>query len=101
MGKHSKRSTPIGADGYGMAEVLNVSGNPGNDLRTYTVPQNEQPAPAPGHREQIGPDSPQHDDRYAAQLLAHAAFREHQAHYDRQRDTSPGAYLRHVLRGRA
>lgn len=36
-------------------------------------------------------------DSYMAQGLAHAAHRADQEHFDRQRDTSPAAYLRHVL----
>jgi hypothetical protein len=91
----------IGDPRYGMQALTNVSGTPGADPGADLPHTGQQDSPAPGHREQVGLDAPQHQDSYAAHLLAHAVQREHQAHYDRQRDTSPGAYLRHVFQGRA
>ena len=102
------KKTSIRDSDYGMAEVLNVTGNPGDDLRSLTPPQDQQPTPAPGHRSpvEIDAETGRRLDSYAAQNLVHAAHREQAEYYDRQRDTSPAAYLGHVFglnlgRGRA
>jgi hypothetical protein len=93
------KKTSIGDRDYGMAEVLNVSGNPGDDLRSLTPPQAQQAMPPPGHRSPVEIDARdgRRLDSYLAQGVAHAAHREQQEHFARQRDTSPGAYMAHLF----
>jgi hypothetical protein len=92
----------IGDHRYGMAEVLNLSGTPGNDQRT----NQGAPAPAPGHREPVEISAPDGARlaSYADQLLVHAAHRAQQERFARQRDSDPASYLAHLFgtnRGRA
>lgn len=91
----------FGDPSYGLADLVNLTGTPGNDQRTNQgAPAS---APAPGHKAQVEVDAQtsRRQDSYTAQLLVHAAHAEEQAHYDRQRDPRAAAYLAHVIGSRA
>jgi hypothetical protein len=89
----------IGDPRYGMAALTNVSGTPGEDPGPSLPHTGQQATPPPGHKEnvQIDAESGARLASYAAQNLEHAAHRAQQEHFARQRDTSPGAYIRHVF----
>jgi hypothetical protein len=101
----TKHSTAVGfPDGGDEDRVVNLSGTPGNSQlpRTTTPRPREDPSPMAWHRAQVMIDaqSGQELDSRTAQLLVHAAHRADQEHFDRQKDTSPGAYLAHVFGAR-
>jgi hypothetical protein len=111
-------ASDVHADGED--QVVNLSGTPGDPgmsrseqavafdqaraghrERPGTTPPRpgEHPSPTVGHKTnvQIDAETGERLDSYVAQALAHAAHRADQDHFAAQKDTSPGAYLRHLF----
>ena len=94
----SASSDELAASDYALVHRTSSAPDPAvHDVSDPGTPRPPQKPLQPRAQVVVDAQSGRMLDSHMAQGLVHAAHREHQEHFARQRDTSPGAYLRHLF----